>query len=41
MSTTMEEEFKRWTAKRKAKLLLDISQGRTTVAEASQAKPSL
>ena len=37
MSTTMEEEFKRWTAKRKAQLVLDILQGRTTVAEASRA----
>jgi transposase-like protein len=33
----MEEEFKRWTAKRKAQLVLDILQGRTTVAEASRA----
>lgn len=32
MSTTMEEEFKRWTAKRKAQLVLDILQGGTTVA---------
>lgn len=37
MSTTMEEEFKRWTAKRKAQLVLGILQGRTTVAEASRA----
>ncbi len=36
MSTTMEEEFKRWTAKRKTQLVLDILQGRTTVAEASR-----
>jgi transposase-like protein len=36
MSTTMEEEFKRWTAKRKAQMVLDILQGRTTVAEASR-----
>ncbi len=36
MSTTIEEEFKRWTAKRKTQLVLDILQGRTTVAEASR-----
>jgi transposase-like protein len=36
MSTAMEEEFKRWTAKRKAQLVLDILQGCTTVAEASR-----
>jgi transposase-like protein len=35
MGATMEEEFRRWTAKRKAQLVLDILQGRTTVAEAS------
>ena len=33
----MEEEIKRWTAKRKAALVLDIVQGKTTVAEASRA----
>jgi hypothetical protein len=37
MSTTMEEEFKRWTAKRMAQLALDILQGSTTVADASRA----
>jgi transposase-like protein len=37
MSVTMEEEFKRWTAKRKTQLVLDILQGRTTVAEAIRA----
>jgi transposase-like protein len=37
MSVTMEEEFQRWTAKRKTQLVLDILQGRTTVAEASRA----
>ena len=36
MSTTMEEEFKRWTAKRKTLLVLDILHGRTTVADASR-----
>jgi transposase-like protein len=37
MSTTMEEEFKRWTAKRKAQPVLGVLQSRTTVAEASRA----
>nr|WP_269765053.1 DUF1153 domain-containing protein [Burkholderia ubonensis] len=37
MSTRMEEEIKRWTAKRKSALVLDIIQGKTTVAEASRA----
>jgi transposase-like protein len=37
MSTAVKEEFKRWTAKRKAQLVLNILQGRTTVAEASRA----
>lgn len=32
----MEEEFKRWTAKRKAALVMEIIQGKTTVAEASR-----
>ena len=36
MSVVMEEEFKRWTAKRKAALVVDIIQGKTTVAEASR-----
>jgi transposase-like protein len=36
MSTTMEEDIKRWTAKRKSALVLDIIQGKTTVAEASR-----
>lgn len=36
MSIGMEEEFKRWTAKRKAALVTDIIQGKTTVAEASR-----
>jgi transposase-like protein len=36
MSTTMEEEFKRWTAKRKAALVTEIIQGKTSVAEASR-----
>lgn len=37
MNTVMEEEFKRWTAKRKAALVTDIIQGKTSVAEASRA----
>lgn len=37
MSTMMEEEFKRWTAKRKAALVTEIMQGKTSVAEASRA----
>ena len=37
MSTGMEEEIKRWTAKRKSALVMEILQGRTTVAEASRA----
>ena len=37
MGMVMEEEFKRWTAKRKAALVTEIIQGKTTVAEASRA----
>lgn len=37
MSTKMEEDIKRWTARRKSALVLDIIQGKTTVAEASRA----
>lgn len=33
----MDEEIKRWTAKRKSVLVLEIVQGKTTVAEASWA----
>ena len=36
MSTLMEEDIKRWTAKRKAALVMEIIQGKTTVAEASR-----
>ncbi len=36
MGATVEEGFKRWTAKRKAQLVLDILQGHTTVPEASR-----
>jgi len=37
MSLKMEEEVKRWTAKRKSALVMEIIQGKTTVAEASRA----
>jgi len=37
MSIPMEQDIKRWTAKRKSALVLDIIQGKTTVAEASRA----
>ena len=37
MSMAMEDEIKRWTAKRKSALVLDIIQGKATVAEASRA----
>ena len=30
MSMTMEEGFKRWTAKRKSALVVEIMQGQTT-----------
>lgn len=36
MSAMMEEDIKRWTARRKAALVLEIIQGKTTVAEASR-----
>lgn len=36
MSMLMDEEIKRWTAKRKSALVLEILQGKTTVAEASR-----
>ena len=37
MSTVMKPETKRWTAKRKSALVLEIIQGKTTVSEASRA----
>jgi len=37
MSELMDEQIKRWTAKRKSALVLEIFQGKTTVAEASRA----
>lgn len=36
MSTVMEEEIKRWTAKRKSALVVEIIQGKTTISEASR-----
>ncbi|SIR68088.1 Transposase [Aeromonas sp. RU39B] len=33
----MDEEIKRWTAKRKSALVMEIIQGKTTVAEAARA----
>lgn len=36
MSTLMDEEIKRWTAKRKSALVVEIIQGKTTAAEASR-----
>jgi hypothetical protein len=35
MSVIVEEDFKRWTAKRKAALVMDIIRGRTAISEAS------
>ena len=37
MGITMDEEIKRWTARRKSAVVLDILQGKTTIAEASRA----
>lgn len=36
MSIAMDHDIKRWTAKRKSALVLDIIRGKTTVAEASR-----
>ena len=36
MSAMMEEEIKRWTARRKSALVLEILQGKTTLSEASR-----
>jgi len=33
---TMEDSIKRWTAKRKTALVIEIIQGKTTVSEASR-----
>lgn len=37
MGTLMDDEIKRWTARRKSALVLEIIQGKTTMAEASRA----
>jgi transposase-like protein len=37
MGTLLDDEIKRWTARRKSALVLDIIQGKATVAEASRA----
>ena len=36
MSETVNEDIKRWTAKRKSALVIEIIQGKTTVAEVSR-----
>lgn len=36
MSVGMEDSIKRWTGKRKTALVIEIIQGKTTVAEASR-----
>ena len=36
MSRPLEDGIKRWTAKRKSALVIEILQGKTTVAEASR-----
>ena len=36
MSVVMEQGIKRWTARRKSALVLEIIQGKTTIAEASR-----
>lgn len=36
MSIEMEEEIKRWTARRKSALVMDLIQGKVTVSEASR-----
>lgn len=37
MSVTMDDSIKRWTAKRKTALVVEIIQGKTPVAEANRA----
>ena len=36
MSIEMDEEIKRWTARRKSALVLDIIQGKSTISESSR-----
>jgi len=37
VSMTMDEDIKRWMARRRAALVMEILQGKTSVAEASRA----
>jgi transposase-like protein len=37
MRMTMEDDIKRWTAKRKAALVMEIIQGKASISEASRA----
>ena len=37
MSMKMEDDIKRWTAKRKVALVVEIIQGKTSISEASRA----
>ena len=37
MSMTMENDIKSWTAKRKAALVMEIIQGKTSISESSRA----
>lgn len=37
MSMAMDDGIKRWTAKRKSALVVEIIRGKTTLAEASRA----
>jgi hypothetical protein len=41
MSTLMEDDIKRWTAKRKAALVMEIIQGKNTAAKASRSSSTL
>jgi len=36
MSTELDDEIKRWTAKRKSALVLEILQGKQSISEASR-----
>lgn len=36
MSAVMKVEIKRWTARRKSQLVLEVIQGETTVSEANR-----
>ena len=36
MSTELDDEIKRWTAKRKSALVLEILQGKKSISEASR-----